>query len=131
MTENNNQNDQPAEEQSSDETQAEYREISEEELEQILEDHKKWLESDGKEGKRADLSKANLSHATSQNPILRGANLRRADLTEANLKNADLREANLEMAKLYNANLRKAFLDKSILELGSDRANQMIFKTLC
>ena len=50
MTESNNKNDRPTGEQPlSDETQAEYRKISEQELKQILEDHKKWLESDGKE----------------------------------------------------------------------------------
>ena len=40
----NNQNDQPTEEQEpSDETQSEYRKISEEELKQILEEHEKFL----------------------------------------------------------------------------------------
>ena len=38
----------------------EYREISKEELKRILEEHREWFESDEKEGKRADLSRANL-----------------------------------------------------------------------
>ena len=52
MDENNNyQEDQPTEEQKpSDETQVKYQEISEEELKEILENHRKWLESDGQEG---------------------------------------------------------------------------------
>jgi hypothetical protein len=58
MTENNNQNNKPTEEeQPSDETQTEYREISDEELKKILEEHKKWLKSDGKEGKRGKKSR--------------------------------------------------------------------------
>ncbi|MEE9595483.1 MAG: hypothetical protein V3V96_01780, partial [Acidiferrobacterales bacterium] len=37
-----------------------YRAVSQEELKQILEAHQKWLESDRKEGKQADLPGANL-----------------------------------------------------------------------
>ena len=33
-----------------------YRELSEEELESILHDHKRWLESDAREGSRANLT---------------------------------------------------------------------------
>ena len=47
-------------------------------IRKILDDHKKWLCSDG--GKKADLSGANLS----------GADLRRANLRWANLSGADL-----------------------------------------
>ncbi len=39
------------------------REIPEEELQKILEAHRKWVESEGKEGKRADLARANLQGA--------------------------------------------------------------------
>ena len=48
-------------------------------LEKILEEHKKWLNGDG--GIRADLTEADLS----------GADLTRADLTEADLRGANLR----------------------------------------
>ena len=52
----NNQKDQDTDEKElSDETQVKYREISEDELKQILEDHEKWLESNKKRGKCADL----------------------------------------------------------------------------
>jgi hypothetical protein len=47
----------PEKQQPSDENQTEYREISKEALDQILEEPKKWAESDGKEGERADLRK--------------------------------------------------------------------------
>ena len=60
-----------------------------EELKTVLEEHKKWLESeDGEEGSRADLCGADLRYAD-----LRGANLRGADL-----RGADLCDANLDMA---------------------------------
>jgi len=55
------------------------------ELKQILDDHKKWLNSEG--GKRTNLGCANL----------RDANLRDADLRDANLEGADLRDANLSV----------------------------------
>ena len=55
-----------------------------EELKTVLEEHKKWLESeDGEEGSRADLRFANLS---------------RADLSGANLRDAILCRANLDMS---------------------------------
>ena len=59
------------------------REVSPEELAKILEAHRKWVESEGKEGERANLYRANL-------------------------QGADLREANLQRAYLYWANLRGA-----------------------
>lgn len=97
MTENNNNNDHPdqQDQKPSDETQPKYREISDEELKQILEDHKKWLESDGKEGKRADLSHTNLQ----------GVNLTKANLRSVNLSSAILSKAKLNFANLHNANM--------------------------
>ncbi len=79
------------------------REVSPEELAKILEAHRKWVESEGKEGERADLREANLQEAD-----LREVNLQKADLFAANLQRADLREANLQGAYLYWANLRGA-----------------------
>ena len=40
-----------------------YRHIPPDELQRILEEHKKWVESEGKEGERASLEKANLRYA--------------------------------------------------------------------
>ena len=84
------------------------REISEEKLAQILEAHRKWVESQGKQGKQADLSRANLRGANLENACLVRANLREADLSRANL-----RGANLENACLVRANLREADLSRS------------------
>jgi hypothetical protein len=76
------------------------KKITEEELKTILEQHKLWLDSNKKEGKRADLSSANLRCAN-----LYRANLRRADLTSADLFGADLTGADLT-----GADLRRAYL---------------------
>ncbi len=38
-----------------------FREISDEELRRVLAEHKKWRETEGKEGQRADLSNTDLS----------------------------------------------------------------------
>ena len=88
------------------------REISKDELQDILENHKHWLnrDCDGWENMRANLREANL----------REANLRWADLQKANLRWADLRGADLR-----EADLRWADLDFSCLPLwcGSLRAN--------
>ena len=54
------------------------RKISQEELKQILEKHKIYITTSGKEGERAYLSWADLS----------GANLRGANLSGANLEGA-------------------------------------------
>ena len=53
----------------------ELRNISKEELDKIIDKHKKWLQSNGTEGERANLSSADLSYA----------NLRYADLSSADL----------------------------------------------
>jgi hypothetical protein len=90
---------------------ADLREIPPERLKEILEVHRKWLESGGKEGKQADLRKANL----------RGVNLREANLQEAYLIKADLQEANLVGANLqeatpYGANFQGAVLRDANLQ---------------
>ncbi len=79
--------------------------MPDEELQKILEAHRKWVESEGKEGERANLGWANLQGAD-----LRGANLQKADLRGANLQKADLAGANLQKAALRGANLQKAAL---------------------
>ncbi len=73
--------------------------MKQEELQEILDAHKKWI--NGKDGgARANLSEADLSGAN-----LSGANLRRADLSEADLSEADLSEADLSGADLRRADL--------------------------
>jgi hypothetical protein len=74
-------------------------------LNQILEQHKLWIESAGKHGQRADLFCAYLSGA-----YLSGANLSGANLSRANLTGADLTGANLTGANLIGAYLNDAIL---------------------
>ena len=74
-------------------------------LKEILAQHQLWLDSDGKQGRRADLYRVNLTEAN-----LNGVNLRRANLDEVNLTGADLRGAELYWALLYDANLTGADL---------------------
>ena len=73
--------------------------MKKEELELILENHKKWLNDDC-DGMRADLRGAYLSYA----------NLRDADLSYANLRGANLRDVDLSYTNLSYANLREADL---------------------
>ena len=79
-----------------------------EKLQEILEAHRKWVESERKEGERANLvdanlQKANLGRANLQGAYLREANLQGVFLGEANLQGAFLGEANLQGATLVGA----------------------------
>lgn len=70
--------------------------ISRERLREILEQHKKWLESEGEEGQRANLKRENLAGAD-----LVRVTLERAELSEADLSNAQLGAANLTRTSLW------------------------------
>lgn len=78
------------------------------ELNEILENHKLWLNGEG--GECANLRGADLRYANLYNIDLRCANLNSADLRCASLSGANLNSANLSGASLYNANLRGASL---------------------
>ena len=80
------------------------------ELQEILDQHRLWLETNGVQGKLANLEGADLRGADLRGADLRGADLRFANLTRANLYRADLRFANLTRANLAGANLRGANL---------------------
>ena len=99
--------------------------IDQETLSIILKEHQLWIESNGGNGKKADLSNKNLIGADLEGANLIGANLigtnlREASLIGANLieanligaylKGAYLIEANLRGANLRGANLRSAYL---------------------
>lgn len=73
--------------------------MTQEELNTILDKHKKWLDGEAG-GERANFRMANLSGAN-----LSGANLHGANLREANLCGANLYRANLRYANLHGANL--------------------------
>ncbi len=80
-------------------------------LEELLQQHDLWVNSADEEGKRADLSNANLEGAD-----LAGANLPGADLRKANLAGAVLSLADLRGAFLFQANLQGADLLGTELE---------------
>jgi uncharacterized protein YjbI with pentapeptide repeats len=80
------------------------------ELESVLDAHRKWLESDGKEGVRADLSRVDLRGAKLGAIDLRKARLQRTDFRYADLREADFREADLKRAKFRRAKLESAKL---------------------
>ena len=109
-----------------------------EQLNEILKNHEKWVESDDykkwknlddheKENKihyrqgRANLKNYNLEKADLEGSNLAGANLRGVNLQRANLILTDLQEAelggaNLQWARLCEANLQKASLNNAILK---------------
>ena len=94
--------------------------ITIEELKNVLDLHKKWLNDEptgvryscpyGADLSGADLRSANLSGADLRSANLSGADLRSADLRSANLSGADLWSANLSGAYLSRANLSGAYL---------------------
>ncbi len=88
-----------------------YKKPSEDELAKILKAHKKWIDSRGAKGKKADLCEAHLFQAHLQKAFLDGANLQEANLDGAKLEEADLFRANLEKAHLFQAHLQKANLE--------------------
>ena len=85
------------------------KKIGTEQLNEILENHKKWLYNEG--GERADLHDTDLKEF-----ILKGVDLRKANLQGANLNGANLSKANLEGANLSEANLEYADLRRACLE---------------
>jgi len=104
-------------------------------LNEILREHKKWLEGAGGQCaalgsadlpsadlryatlRHADLSSADLSFADLSSADLSFANLSSADLSYADLSSADLRYANLRSADLSSANL--SYADLSYADLSS------------
>ena len=88
--------------------------MTQEELNIILEEHKKWL-NDKEGGELANLSNENLRNLNLSGANLYGANLRgdnlyEADLYGANLYGANLSGADLRGANLYGSNLYEADL---------------------
>ncbi len=91
----------------------------------VLAAHQLWLETDGREGKRAelygadvrecldegaDLRDATLRRCNLSGLSLKGANLERADLSGADLRGVNFTGANMKEARLFNADLEGADL---------------------
>ena len=86
-----------------------------EEIQKVLELHKKWLKGDP-DGVRANLEGANLFGANLGDANLGDANLGNANLGDAYLEGAYLEGANLKGANLVLSNLRDANLEGANLE---------------
>jgi uncharacterized protein YjbI with pentapeptide repeats len=95
-------------------------------IDNLLTEHTKWAESDGREGKPADLTGMDLRHVTSlsqrrltaliaPDALLYGVNLEGASLQGSNLGGADLRSAKLGGADLRGCNLSGALLNHTDL----------------
>jgi uncharacterized protein YjbI with pentapeptide repeats len=89
--------------------------MQQEQLQQIIELHQEWLNTEGKSGRQAELSNAdlrlvNLSGINLKGAILIGTNLERAELAKCVLIGADLRKANLSYANLEEVDLSQSNL---------------------
>lgn len=82
--------------------------MTQKELNERIAQHKRWLDTEGKSGKKLCLCKENLCGAD-----LYGADLRCASLQDADLRGADIRHADLRGADLRGADLRGANIDYS------------------
>lgn len=104
--------------------------MTDSELQNILENHEKWLmEEVG--GRRADLSGVSLLGVNLRGVDLCKANMREVNLSGANLTDANLQGADLSMADLYEACLYGANLVEADLH-GSDlRRACLIRANLC
>jgi len=79
-------------------------------LNAMLADHARWVDTDGKEGKRANFRGYDLS----------GVDLSGYNLTEANFRSANLTDANFGGANLHAADMAEAILD------GADISHAML-----
>lgn len=95
--------------------------LDSEQLDEILDAHRKWVETKKAKGKRAELKGFNLRAKNLEGENLQGANLQATDLREvkllgANLQGAILQGANLQGAELFGAKLQEARLQKANLQ---------------
>lgn len=103
-----------------------YGSVSDDELKRRLDDHREWVESEGKCGQRAEfhhvdlsgriLAGLNLRNAQFQGSSLRGTHLQHSDLQSANFGNADLRDARLAYADLAETYAGQALFAGADLE---------------
>jgi uncharacterized protein YjbI with pentapeptide repeats len=98
--------------------------MTRDDLDHILEEHRRWRDSDGRDGARAHPEGANLEGAHLEGANLEGAHLHRANLRGARLQGAHLHRALLSFADLRNANLSYADLRGADLDVADlDGAN--------
>ncbi len=90
------------------------RDITKEQLSEILEKHRLWLRDD-EGGERADLSGSDLRGSNLSYSDLRGSDLRGSNLRYSNLRGSNLSDSNLSGSNLRGSNLRGSNLSYSNL----------------
>jgi len=100
-------------------------------LKEVLEAHQKWVDTQGREGRRASLrdavlQEADLHDANLQEADLEGARLSVADLMGTNLRCANLKRADFWMADMKNTNLQGAELQGANLSEVTNLTQQQI-----
>lgn len=101
------------------------RQYEQADLQNVLQEHGSWLNSGGKDGRRANFRNANLQGLDLSNAMLAEASLRGADLSGTNLSGADLRGADLSEALLATTNLQQANLGSAVLSRADLRTAYM------
>ncbi|HEY4579725.1 MAG TPA: pentapeptide repeat-containing protein [Candidatus Acidoferrales bacterium] len=106
-------------------------------LQEILEQHRVWLQSNGGAGQQAnlcrgiftgaDLTDVNLRDAVLHQAVLKGADLLLTDFQGASLLQADLQGANLLGARFQDANLQGANLEEATGLQGEQLAGANLF----
>ena len=80
------------------------------ELDDILGDHRRWLESEGSHGRRADLRCCDLSNRDLFGVVLKMAVLKDIDFSHANLRTADLKQADIHNCRFHKAHMQWSIL---------------------
>ena len=95
--------------------------MNQQELDQIIENHKLWLESNGNQGKQANLDGETLNYLNLQNADLKSCTFEKSNLQHANLNSSrtwktSFQNTNLNSAILENTrNLRTCIFDNAII----------------
>lgn len=84
--------------------------MSNQNLKNMIENHKVWLLSDHTEGSKADFSFMDLSGCD-----LSFSDLREADFSSVNLTNTDLSFCDLRGANFYNSSIDGALIAEAVL----------------
>ena len=85
----------------------EIRAISDEELNHILEENKKWYDSDREKGSPADINFVRHQYLNLKNAILIYAKIYKCDIGNSNFENALLDYANIQNTSISFSNFQK------------------------
>lgn len=94
-------------------------------IKNILNDHRLWLDTKGIQGQRASFHRADLSGMDLSGEILEDIDFYYANLTKTNFFGA-----NLKKSCFYGANLQKANFEKSILSFSELTYSNLLFANL-